>query len=121
MLVAVPEISADLMSRDGLTAVVVATIDGFDIGHATKDNTIDPARVAAMTSSVSAIGVAVSEEAKLGDYRSIAIDTENGIAILHAVPRHDVPLVLNVIASKKSMMAQVLYHAKQTAKRLEEA
>ncbi|MDO5654155.1 MAG: roadblock/LC7 domain-containing protein [Brachymonas sp.] len=109
-----------LQEVDGLSAVVIATIDGFDVAHAAKGD-IEASRIAAMTSSVSAIGEAVSHEASLGKYRSIAIDTENGLAILQAVPRKDVPLVLNLIANGKSMMAQVMYRAKQSAKTLEEA
>lgn len=103
---------------DGLSAVIVATIDGFDIAHASL-STIEPARIAAMTSSVCAIGEAVSHEASLGKYRSIAIDTENGLAVLQAVPRRDLPLVLNLIASEKSMLAQVMYRAKQSANYLQ--
>lgn len=105
---------------DGLQAVVVATIDGFDVAHVARGHSVDPARVAAMTSSVGAIGDAVAREVQLGQVRSIVLNTENGMALLQSVPRRDVPLVLNLIASEQGLMAQILYRAKETAKLLED-
>lgn len=109
-----------LETVDGLQAVVIATIDGFDVAHVAHSNSVDPARIAAMTSSVGAIGDAVAREAQLGQVRTIVLNTEFGMALLQSVPRRDVPLVLNLIANEQGLMAQILYRAKETAKVLEE-
>ena len=61
---------------NGVTAVVIATVDGFDVASAMRAG--DAARVAAMASSISAISSVVSQEANLGRNKSVTIDTESG-------------------------------------------
>ena len=104
---------------EGVTAVVVASIDGFDIASAMKDG--DAARVAAMASSISAIGSVVSQEANLGRSKSVTINTESGFAMVHGVYRQDAELIVNVIANGNAILAQVAYRAAQFAKSLAEA
>lgn len=105
---------------NGVKAVVVATIDGFDIASAVADNT-DPARVAAMASSISAISAVVSQEAELGRSKSVTIDTDSGFAVVHTVHRSDAELVINVIASGSAILGQVVYHTNHFARTLETA
>ena len=59
------EARAFLDEVSGVTAVVVASIDGFDIASAIRGD-IDPSRVAAIASSISAISGVVAQEAALG-------------------------------------------------------
>ena len=101
----------------GLTAVVVATADGFDVASAVQSQ-IEPSRIAAMASSISAISEVVSQEARLGRGKCVTIDTEAGFAVLHAVHRADVPLVINVIANEDAILGQVTYRAAQLARTL---
>jgi len=104
----------------GVMAVVVATTDGFDIASAvTRD--IDPVRVAALASSISAIGAVVSQEANLGRNRSVTINTDAGFAFLSAVGRMDVNLVVNVIANEHAILGQVAYRSVEFVKVLEAA
>ena len=103
----------------GLTAVVVATVDGFDIASAMREG--DASRVAAMASSISAISGVVSQEAHLGRGKSVTIDTEAGFAIVHAVYRPDIDLVINLIADGNAILGQVAYQATQFAKTLADA
>jgi predicted regulator of Ras-like GTPase activity (Roadblock/LC7/MglB family) len=104
----------------GVMAVVVATTDGFDIASAvTRD--IDPVRVAALASSISAIGAVVSQEARLGRNRSVTINTDAGFAFLSAVGRMDVNLVVNVIANEHAILGQVAYRSVEFVKVLEAA
>ncbi len=104
----------------GVVAVVVATTDGFDIASAvTRD--IDPVRVAALASSISAIGSVVSQEARLGKSRSVTINTDTGFSFLSAVNRTDVDLVLNVIANEHAILGQVAWRCGECVKTLEAA
>mgnify|MGYP003941005641 CR=1 FL=1 len=104
----------------GIMAVVVATTDGFDIASAvTRD--IDPVRVAALASSISAIGAVVSQEAQLGRSRSVTINTDAGFAFLSAINRTDVNLVVNVIANEHAILGQVAYRSNACVKALEAA
>ena len=104
----------------GVTAAVVATIDGFDVASAVTGD-VDPARVAAMASSIVAISGVVSEEARLGRHKSVIIQTESGFAVFCSVYRRDVELVINVLAREAAVLALVAYRAAQLAKTLTHA
>jgi predicted regulator of Ras-like GTPase activity (Roadblock/LC7/MglB family) len=108
-----------LSEVDGVTAVVIATLDGFDVASAMRHG--DPARVAAMASSISAISSVVSQEASLGRNKSVTIDTESGFAVVFSVHRPDADLVINVIADGSAILGQVAYRTAQFAKTLAEA
>lgn len=101
----------------GVTAVVVATVDGFDVASAFRGEQ-DAARIAAMASSISAISSVVSMEAGLGNYKSVTISTDAGFAIVYAVPRMDVELVINVIADGEAILAQSMHRISSMAKAL---
>ncbi|MCR6478173.1 roadblock/LC7 domain-containing protein [Variovorax sp. ZS18.2.2] len=105
---------------DGVTAVVVATIDGFNVASAVIGDA-DPARVAAMASSIVAIASVVSEEARLGRHKSVIVQTESGFAVFCSVPRRDVELVINVLARDAAVLALVAYRAAQLARTLTDA
>jgi predicted regulator of Ras-like GTPase activity (Roadblock/LC7/MglB family) len=114
------EAQAFLDEVDGVTAVVVASIDGFDIASAIRGD-IDPSRVAAIASSIAAIGSVVAQEAALGNPTSVMINTDNGFAQVFSVHRADMPLVINVIADARGVLAQVAYRGVRFAKALRDA
>jgi len=93
-----------------LSAVVIATEDGFDLASVVR-NGLDASRVAALASSIAAIGQVVSAEAKLGRARSVIIDTDGGFAAIYSVPRPGASLVINVIAGADALLGQVNYRA----------
>ncbi|MBB4224487.1 MULTISPECIES: roadblock/LC7 domain-containing protein [Variovorax] len=103
----------------GVTAVVVATADGFDVASASAGDA-DPARVAAMGSSIVAIGDVVSQEARLGRRESVMVLTDSGFAVFHSVHRRDADLVINVLARDSAVPAMVAYRAAQLARTLAE-
>lgn len=103
-----------LAETEGVTAVVVATIDGFDIASAIRSG-LDPARIAAMASSISAIGYVVSDEAKLGRGKRVTIETDAGFAVIYSIPRPDTELVLIVISDGRTLLGQVAYRTAATA------
>ena len=118
-VIATREAEKMLSEVDGVTAVVIATLDGFDVASAMRHG--DPARVAAMASSISAISSVVSQEASLGRNKSVTIDTESGFAVVFSVHRPDADLVINVIADGSAILGQVAYRTAQFAKTLAEA
>ena len=105
---------------EGVTAVVVATIDGFDVVSAMRQG-LEPARIAAMASSIAAISSVVSHEAGLGRSKSVTIDTDSGLAMVYNVARTDADLVINIIANGNAMLGQVAYRAAEFARNLTEA
>ncbi|MES2940335.1 MAG: hypothetical protein V4864_21830 [Pseudomonadota bacterium] len=104
----------------GVAAVVIATVDGLEVGSAVR-NGLDVSRVAALASSIAAIGEVVSGEARLGVSRSITVNTDTGFAVVHSAPRRDLGLVVNVISSQDGVLAHVNYRAAAVARRLEAA
>ncbi|MGJ7501698.1 roadblock/LC7 domain-containing protein [Variovorax sp. ZT5P49] len=104
----------------GVTAAVVATVDGFDVASAASGDA-DPARVAAMASSIVAISGVVADEARLGRHQSVMVLTDSGFAVFYSVHRRDGELVINVIARESAVPALVAYRAAQLAKTLAEA
>ena len=104
----------------GVTAVVIATVDGFDVASVIKANA-EASRIAAMASSISAISSVVSQEAQLGRNKSVIIDTEAGFAVVYSVHREDAELVINVIANSSAILAQVTYRTAQFARALSAA
>ena len=105
-----------LSEISGVTAVVIATIDGFDLASAMRQG--DAARVAAMASSIAAISSVVSQEASLGRSKSVTIDTDAGFALVHSVYRPDADLIISVIADESAILGQVAYQAAQLARTL---
>lgn len=119
-LVAREEAQTLLREVAGVAAVVIATADGFDVASAVA-NGLDPARIAALASSISAIGEVVSTEARLGRSRSVTVNTESGFAVVFSARRADMDLVLNVIATGDAVLGQVNYSAAAAARRLADA
>jgi predicted regulator of Ras-like GTPase activity (Roadblock/LC7/MglB family) len=107
-----------LMSElGGVVAVVVSTADGFDVASKAKDPA-QVSRMAAMASSMSAIGQVVGQESFLGTHRSITLDAEHGFVVMVEVRRGDVPLIMSVVTTRNALLGQVLYGANEAAQAL---
>lgn len=116
-LLAAQQAQGILDDISGVAAVVVATVDGFDVASVVR-NGLDPARIAALASSIAAIGEVVATEARLGRNKSVTIDTEAGFAVIYSVHRQDLSLVINVIATSEALVGQVNYHTAAAARSL---
>lgn len=101
----------------GVLGVVISSADGFDIASAvTRD--LDPAKIAAMASSISAIGLVVSQEAHLGASKSITVNTEDGFLYITSVDLAGHSCSLNIIANSSAILAQIIYNSGELKKRL---
>ncbi len=112
-------VTAFLREIVGVTAVVIATLDGFDLVSAFKGGA-DAARIAAMGSSISALGNVVALESGMGQSKSVIISAEAGFAVVHGARHGDVQLVINIMADGDAILAQVLHRAASVAKELSE-
>lgn len=101
----------------GVRAVVIATADGFDIASATFAD-VDPQRIAALASSMAAIGAVVSAEAGLGRSNSVTVGTDAGFAVVHACSHEGVALVISVLAGPDALLGQVNYRVAAGARAL---
>jgi uncharacterized protein len=111
----------DLMSEvKGVVAAVVSTADGFEVaGRVQNDAQIS--KLAAMASSIAAIGIVVGEESGVGEQESITIEAKEGYVVMVGIDNKAFPMILNVIAQKSAVLGQVLYFTKQSARSLVDA
>ena len=111
------ECQALLDSQTGVLGVVVASIDGFDVASAVTQN-VEPEKIAAMASSISAIGMVVSQEAALGKGTSVTVNTESGFVYISHIEYNNAPYILNVIANSAAVLAQIIYRCTDIKRRL---
>ncbi|SCX71400.1 roadblock/LC7 domain-containing protein [Variovorax sp. EL159] len=102
----------------GVASVVIATPDGFEIASANLRD-FQPSRIAAMASSISAMGAVVSQEARLGRCTCITVATDKGFALVRPVRNGETELVVNVIADAGAVLAQVMYRTAACVRALE--
>lgn len=100
----------------GIQAVVVATVDGFDVASVMAQSTLEPALVAALASSIASIGEVVSQQASLGTSRSVTVSTDKGLAIVCNVPRQDVGLVICAVTNETALLGLLNYGMGSVAK-----
>lgn len=104
----------------GARAAVVSTEDGFEVASRIE-NTTEIARLAALASSMAALGAIVGEEGRLGACQKVIIEAAGGHIVMVQAQRSDVSLVLSVVAGQDAIMGQILYFAGQATRTLEQA
>lgn len=114
---AIGECNKFVSEQNGILAVVVASIDGFDVASAVS-RVLDPSRIAAMASSIAAIGSVVTQEVHLGSSKSVTVNTEDGFVYICYLELAGASYVINVVADKSAILAQVIYRCNEITKRL---
>ena len=92
----------------------LATDDGFELTQVVSGKDLEPARLAAMCSSMIALSHALVEESDLGESENLLIEAKKGKILLLTIasqPR----LSLAVIARPSATLGQVLVHSKVCA------
>lgn len=117
LAVAEKEVENIAKEVNGIKAIVIATVDGFDIVSRALDDT-DPKRIAAMASSISAISHVVAQEAGLGSGKNIIINMTNGFVVLQNVQFKEYEVVINIVAKDFAILGQVSYYATRLAQAL---
>ncbi|MES2973056.1 MAG: roadblock/LC7 domain-containing protein [Pseudomonadota bacterium] len=97
-----------LRAVGGVKAVVVATSDGFDVASEAAHG-IDPARVAAMASSIGAIALVAAQEGGLNDCDQMTVGAKDGFFHLRHARHPELELIIAVIAGESAVLAQVHY------------
>lgn len=109
-----------LSEVSGARAVVVATIDGFDVAHARRQD-IEASRMAAIASSIAALGQVVAHEAGLGAPRCMIVEADAGYVIVRSVPRPDHPLVIKLLTDRSGLLGLALQQLSRSGQQLEAA
>jgi predicted regulator of Ras-like GTPase activity (Roadblock/LC7/MglB family) len=99
----------------GVEAAVLASPDGFEVVSATRVRRIDGPRLAAMSSSILALGTALANELKLDACRNMHIDAGQGLVLLLTVPCARIELVLSALAPKDTTLGMMLMATRRCA------
>ena len=115
-----PAIQWFMSQTSGVTAVLVATSDGFEIASVLHQS-LSAEKMAAMTSSILALGEAVLAEAELSDCQNVVIESSKGLVVMLAIgdPRNE--LLLSVIADRNAMLGQVLWAARRCCEQIRQS
>jgi predicted regulator of Ras-like GTPase activity (Roadblock/LC7/MglB family) len=99
----------ELMRADnpGILAVLVCTSDGFAVASAHTDEETSR-RLAAIVSSLHALGIAVVEDMALGTYGYLSIDATAGKCILFDLPSSGGELLLGAIGDHSLLLGGLL-------------
>ena len=102
-------LAAEALMADvsGARAVLVATPDGFDLAHAGA-LPLDASRLAAMVSSMAALGDAASREAAIGQPHCMVVDSSAGRLVMRSVQWRGEPMVVVLLADTSALLGMVL-------------
>ncbi len=98
----------------------LATDDGFELTQVVAGKELEPARLAAMCSSMIALSHALVQESDLGDSENLIIEAKNGKMLLLTIASQP-QLSLTVIARPSATLGQVLVHSKVCAEAIRQA
>jgi uncharacterized protein len=97
-----------------ILSALVATVDGFSVAQAPRGPASD-GRMAAMISSLHALGTAVTSQADLGDCEDVLVEASNGRLLLIEISSVRPSLLLGVLARANAPLGVVLYASRQAA------
>ena len=92
----------------GILAAQVCTLDGFEVAGI-DTNAQSQRRLAAMVSSIHAVGSAIITETQLGECTNLVLEATQGKALMMSVPGSSGQLLLAAIASKDLLFGH--FHA----------
>lgn len=95
-----------LQEIDGPCAIVISTIDGFDLAHGGR-RAIEPARLAAMVSSLAALGDAASRESGIGEPRCLVVESTEGRLMVRCMQVAGESIVVVVLTDKTVLLGLV--------------
>jgi predicted regulator of Ras-like GTPase activity (Roadblock/LC7/MglB family) len=103
-------------TTSGIERAWIASPDGFEIASATRGKRFNAARLAAMSSSMLAVGSALAGELRLGGCRNVIVEAEQGQLVLFTIPCSRAQLVLSALAPNSSTLGLVLVATRACAK-----
>ena len=99
-------VQALLVDLDGAAAILVASTDGFELAHGGRLRS-DPARLAAMASSLAALGDTASRETGIGPPRCLVIESNDGRLVVRGMQLRGKPVIVVVLTSHDLLIGRV--------------
>lgn len=103
----------------GVKNVMLATVDGFTIAHCNVSESGD--QLAAVGSSIFALGATLASEFNFGACKSITIENEEGRVYILTIVQDDKQLILLVQSFPNSTLAMILHGAQKLSSHIKEA
>jgi len=101
---------------DGARTVLIATVDGFPLAVAQRQP-LDADRLAAIVSSIGALGTAASRETGIGAPRCLVVESTQGRLVVRCVKAGTHELVVAVLTDTQALLGRVwtaLAHVERT-------
>ena len=95
----------------------LATDDGFELTQVVAGKEFEPARLAAICSSIIALSHALVVESELGEPENFLIEAKRGKILLFTIDSNP-KLSLAVIAKPSAILGQVLFQSKACAREI---
>jgi predicted regulator of Ras-like GTPase activity (Roadblock/LC7/MglB family) len=95
----------------GVVSAVLMSSDGFEIASLQVGKG-GAARLAAMGSSLTAIGSAIAREAGIVECNRMIIEAESGTVVVMNIPDSKPPMSLAVVSNGAAVLGQLLWAAK---------
>ncbi|WP_394764549.1 roadblock/LC7 domain-containing protein [Stenotrophomonas sp.] len=100
-------------SSPGIQLIVLSSADGFQVSsYLAPGASAAAAKVAAMTSSITALGDAIARETGLTAARNIVIEADNGTVLLFGIRDVKPALALSIVANKQAILGHLLWAAR---------
>jgi uncharacterized protein len=96
----------------GVKCAILALRDGRPFAQASQQS-FDPARFAAMSSSLSALGDSVLKELAAGSLDHVLVDGSDGKLVISKIPGCGGVMILGLLASHQTLLGLLLGHAKE--------
>jgi len=103
----------------GVENACLVTGDGLEVAAVLAQN-VSASRLGAMTSSIHALGGAITKELKMKECRSVIVDGESGSLVMVQLPTTRMQLVLAVTCSQRATLGSALLAARQHARWISE-
>lgn len=97
----------------GIQLAVLTSADGFEVAaYQAHGAEAAAARVAAMTSSITALADAITRETGLKSAHNLIIESETGTVLMLSLRDAQPPLSLAIVASKQAILGHLLWAAR---------
>jgi hypothetical protein len=101
----------------GASSIVISSTDGFEFAMA-GTNHLAVSKLAAMCSSMHALGDAVAREANYKDCRNVMIESTTGNIVMMAIA--DADLVLLAISESRTLFGTLLHSCRRASQEISE-
>lgn len=110
MHAAVCQRQLDLMLSEAVDVhgALIATSDGFELARAPQDSRVATSKLAAMASSIFALGEATVREVQLSHCRNVLVDAGDGRLLLLSIPTRDFSMVMCVYGKQQATLGYLL-------------